>query len=113
MALIDLDHFKLYNDQNGHQAGDRLLKSVAAAWRDMLRAGDVLARYGGEEFAVALPGCSLEDGAALVARLREVIPGIRPARPVSPSGTARRTARRSSAGPTQRCTRRRPPAATA
>lgn len=74
VAIIDLDHFKLYNDQNGHQAGDRFLKSVAAAWRDILRAGDVLARYGGEEFAVALPGCSLDDGAALVARLREAIP---------------------------------------
>ena len=74
VALIDLDHFKLYNDEHGHQAGDRLLKSIAAAWRGILRAGDVLARYGGEEFAVALPGCSLEDAAALVARLRESIP---------------------------------------
>jgi diguanylate cyclase (GGDEF)-like protein len=74
VALIDLDHFKLYNDEYGHQAGDRLLKSVAASWREILRAGDVLARYGGEEFAVALPGCSLEDGAALVARLRTAIP---------------------------------------
>ena len=74
VALIDLDHFKHYNDEHGHQAGDRLLKSIAAAWREILRAGDVLARYGGEEFAVALPGCSLEDGAALVARLRTAIP---------------------------------------
>ncbi len=74
VALIDLDRFKRYNDEYGHQAGDRLLKSVAASWRDILRAGDVLARYGGEEFAVALPGCSLEDAAALVARLRAAIP---------------------------------------
>ncbi len=74
VAIIDLDLFKQYNDEHGHQAGDRLLKSVAASWRETLRAGDVLARYGGEEFAVALPGCNLDDGAALVARLREAIP---------------------------------------
>ncbi len=74
VALIDLDHFKRFNDEHGHQAGDRLLKSVAASWREILRAGDVLARYGGEEFAVALPGCSLEDGTSLVSRLREAIP---------------------------------------
>jgi diguanylate cyclase (GGDEF)-like protein len=74
VALVDLDHFKRYNDELGHQAGDRLLKSVAAVWRDILRAGDVLARYGGEEFALALPGCSLDDASALVTRLREAVP---------------------------------------
>ena len=56
--MLDIDHFKAFNDTRGHQNGDRLLKEAAAAWRDSLRAGDVLARYGGEEFAVLLPGLS-------------------------------------------------------
>ena len=55
VGVVDLDHFKEFNDRHGHQAGDRMLKSAAAAWRDALREGDTLARYGGEEFAVALP----------------------------------------------------------
>jgi diguanylate cyclase (GGDEF)-like protein len=57
VALLDVDHFKRFNDTNGHQAGDLLLKS-AAAWKAQLREGDVLARYGGEEFATLLVGCS-------------------------------------------------------
>ena len=64
IALIDLDRFKAYNDTHGHQAGDRLLKEAAAAWREQLRAGDLLARWGGEEFAVALPGATRRAGRA-------------------------------------------------
>jgi diguanylate cyclase (GGDEF)-like protein len=75
VAMLDLDHFKEYNDERGHQAGDRLLKEVAGAWTSELRATDVLARYGGEEFALALPGCSIEDAFAVVERLRAAIPG--------------------------------------
>jgi diguanylate cyclase (GGDEF)-like protein len=55
VALIDLDHFKRFNDRYGHQAGDRLLVGSAAAWRAHLREGDFIARYGGEEFGVILP----------------------------------------------------------
>jgi diguanylate cyclase (GGDEF)-like protein len=71
VALIDLDHFKEYNDRHGHLAGDSLLRRAAAAWRSAVRANDVLARYGGEEFAVLLAGC--EEGVALdiAERLRE------------------------------------------
>ena len=54
VAVLDLDHFKAYNDSFGHQAGDRLLKETAVAWRDQLRAEDVLARIGGEEFGLLL-----------------------------------------------------------
>jgi diguanylate cyclase (GGDEF)-like protein len=72
--MLDLDHFKRYNDQQGHQAGDRLLKRVAGAWTAELRATDILVRYGGEEFALALPGCSVEDAMATAERLRAVIP---------------------------------------
>ena len=74
VAMLDLDFFKNYNDDRGHQSGDRLLKQSASAWGNELRASDVLARYGGEEFAVALPGCSLTDAKAIVERLREAMP---------------------------------------
>ena len=66
IALLDLDHFKAYNDAHGHGAGDRLLRAAAAAWSSSLRDQDLLARYGGEEFVVALPACDLEDARAAV-----------------------------------------------
>jgi diguanylate cyclase (GGDEF)-like protein len=74
IAIIDLDHFKEFNDRNGHLAGDRMLKQISAAWAGELRASDFLARYGGEEFALALPGCSLDDATVLVERLRAATP---------------------------------------
>jgi diguanylate cyclase (GGDEF)-like protein len=73
--MLDLDFFKNYNDQRGHQAGDRLLKQSAAAWVSELRASDTLARYGGEEFSVALPGCTLVNAKDIVERLRAAMPG--------------------------------------
>src|SRR5258707_3229164 len=54
LLICDVDHFKLYNDAHGHQAGDECLKSVANAITQCYRAGDVVARYGGEEFAMVL-----------------------------------------------------------
>jgi diguanylate cyclase (GGDEF)-like protein len=75
VAMLDLDFFKNYNDQRGHQAGDRLLKQSASAWDRELRESDTLARYGGEEFSVALPGCRLENAKDIVERLRAVMPG--------------------------------------
>ena len=74
IALMDLDRFKSYNDANGHQAGDRLLKEASAAWREQLRAGDLLARWGGEEFAVALPGATAEQAVPVLERLRSATP---------------------------------------
>jgi len=74
VAMLDLDFFKNYNDQRGHQAGDRLLKQSAAAWVDELRASDTIARYGGEEFTVALPGCTLANAKTIVERLRAAMP---------------------------------------
>ena len=75
VAMLDLDFFKNYNDQGGHQAGDRLLKQSAAAWERELRESDTLARYGGEEFSVALRGCRLENAKDIVERLRAAMPG--------------------------------------
>ncbi len=74
VALVDLDHFKSFNDRNGHQAGDLLLKAAAASWRARSRESDTLARYGGEEFAVALPSCSAAEAEVVLERLRECTP---------------------------------------
>jgi diguanylate cyclase (GGDEF)-like protein len=74
IALLDLDHFKRFNDEYGHQAGDRLLKSATAAWSAQLRAVDQLARYGGEEFIALLPGATAELATGVLERLRAATP---------------------------------------
>jgi diguanylate cyclase (GGDEF)-like protein len=66
LLICDVDHFKLFNDSQGHQAGDECLKMVAKAINQCFRFGDLIARYGGEEFAVLLPQTGLA-GAVLVA----------------------------------------------
>jgi diguanylate cyclase (GGDEF)-like protein len=75
VGLLDLDHFKRFNDQHGHQAGDRQLRAVAAAWRDKLRDNDLLCRYGGEEFAILLPNKTLDEARKAIERLRRATPG--------------------------------------
>ncbi|MBO3736833.1 GGDEF domain-containing protein [Actinoplanes flavus] len=74
VALLDLDHFKRYNDTHGHPAGDALLHAAASAWQAALRPGDLLARYGGEEFGLVLDGLERDDAALLVEYLRQVTP---------------------------------------
>ena len=74
IAMIDVDRFKAYNDGNGHQAGDRLLKHAAGAWFSALRASDTLARFGGEEFVAVLPDCTLDDAFGVIDRMRGVTP---------------------------------------
>jgi diguanylate cyclase (GGDEF)-like protein len=74
VAVIDLDHFKRYNDTHGHQTGDELLREVASAWRAELRPTDLLARHGGEEFVLALPSCPPGQARVVVERLRAVTP---------------------------------------
>jgi diguanylate cyclase (GGDEF)-like protein len=74
VALLDLDHFKRFNDRYGHQAGDRLLTEAASAWRQQLRPGDLLARYGGEEFGVVLDDCGLAEAVDVLQRLRGCTP---------------------------------------
>jgi diguanylate cyclase (GGDEF)-like protein len=75
VALIDLDHFKAYNDTHGHQAGDLLLREAVALWTDLLEDDEMLARYGGEEFAVLLPGRSPVQARARIDVLRKATPG--------------------------------------
>ncbi len=74
LAMLDLDRFKAFNDEYGHQAGDQLLAASAAAWRPALRATDTIARYGGEEFALLLPHSDHEAALTVVERLLEVVP---------------------------------------
>jgi diguanylate cyclase (GGDEF)-like protein len=74
MALLDLDFFKQFNDQNGHPAGDSHLKEVAALWRARLRSADLIARYGGEEFALLLTATDAFQAQQVVETLRDCVP---------------------------------------
>src|SRR5207244_7386244 len=74
VAVLDVDHFKEYNDRHGHQGGDRFLKELTACWRARLRDSDVLARLGGDEFAVLLPNCERTVAAIIVERLCSDLP---------------------------------------
>ena len=70
MAMIDLDHFKLYNDEYGHVAGDTLLRSIAAVMVSNIRGQDMVARYGGEEFCLIMPDTDLVGAHHLLEILR-------------------------------------------
>jgi diguanylate cyclase (GGDEF)-like protein len=72
--MIDLDRFKLFNDNHGHPAGDRLLTAAGTAWQQRLRELDYLARYGGEEFLVLLPDIEEVRAGQVVDRLRDDTP---------------------------------------
>ncbi|MDQ6805177.1 MAG: sensor domain-containing diguanylate cyclase [Actinomycetota bacterium] len=74
VALLDLDHFKKYNDTHGHLAGDELLKMTCKAWRMALRGSDFIARYGGEEFAILLPECPPGNAQEAMGRLQGCLP---------------------------------------
>jgi diguanylate cyclase (GGDEF)-like protein len=73
VAMIDLDHFKLYNDTNGHLAGDLALKETAAAWTDLLDGNGYIARYGGEEFGLFIPDAAEGVANALIARVHQSV----------------------------------------
>ena len=74
VAMLDLDHFKAYNDTHGHQAGDLLLREAVAAWSDCLTGREMLARYGGEEFAVLLPGLTPTEATVRLQGLQSATP---------------------------------------
>ena len=71
LLMIDVDHFKHYNDRNGHPAGDEVLRQLARILAEGRRVNDLVARYGGEEFCIVLIGASKFTGAKLAERLRE------------------------------------------
>ncbi|MEA3307059.1 MAG: sensor domain-containing diguanylate cyclase, partial [Elusimicrobiota bacterium] len=70
LLMIDIDHFKKYNDTYGHQAGDSVLKTVSGILKENIREVDFAARYGGEEFAIILTGIGKADAASLAEHLR-------------------------------------------
>jgi diguanylate cyclase (GGDEF)-like protein len=70
LGMVDVDHFKLYNDHYGHVAGDHALVFVASVLVNESRAGDRVYRYGGEEFVVLLPGSNLDGAAMALERFR-------------------------------------------
>jgi diguanylate cyclase (GGDEF)-like protein len=74
VAILDIDHFKAFNDTYGHQAGDELLREAATAWSAALPPGAFLARYGGEEFAVLLPELGVFEAHAVITAMRSRTP---------------------------------------
>lgn len=70
LLMLDVDHFKRFNDNHGHQAGDDVLRAVATQMRDAVRSGTLVARYGGEEFAVIVPACELPRAHEIAERIR-------------------------------------------
>jgi diguanylate cyclase (GGDEF)-like protein len=72
VALIDLDHFKKINDTQGHGAGDKSLKKVAALLQSQVRKTDLVARYGGEEFCILFPSTSVAEAGAVMEKVREL-----------------------------------------
>jgi diguanylate cyclase (GGDEF)-like protein len=73
LLMIDLDNFKMVNDQFGHQNGDMILKSVGRLMKDRIRSSDILARYGGEEFAIILPKTGSLEGYNLAENIRNSV----------------------------------------
>ena len=66
--MADIDNFKMYNDQNGHETGNQALRAIADILKSSLRKVDVPARYGGEEFALILPSTSQRESVKTCAR---------------------------------------------
>lgn len=87
LLMLDIDHFKAFNDGLGHLAGDDALRQVASVLQESLqREGDVVCRYGGEEFAIILANTGLNGGQHVAARVHQLIASLAIAHPGSPLG---------------------------
>jgi diguanylate cyclase len=75
VLLIDIDHFKQFNDTHGHQIGDDVLRLMARTLKETVKGRDVAARYGGEEFAVLLPDTDLDRARLVAENIRAAIAG--------------------------------------
>lgn len=73
LLMLDVDHFKQFNDEHGHQAGDGALLDIASTLRSVTRSADLCARYGGEEFAVILPATPIEGAIQMAERIRAAV----------------------------------------
>lgn len=87
LLFADVDFFKLFNDQHGHQLGDECLRAVASViGKNALRPTDLAARYGGEEFAIIMPDTDMEGARSVAERLREAVVNLRMAHGASGAG---------------------------
>jgi diguanylate cyclase len=73
LMLVDVDHFKLLNDEHGHAGGDAILHELAQVLLGNVRSDDLVARYGGEEFGIILPGTTLNEACPVAERIRFAI----------------------------------------
>lgn len=73
LLMIDIDHFKTFNDDHGHMTGDFVLREIASILKSSCRKNDLVARYGGEEFAIILPGVNPHEAAKMAERIRSVV----------------------------------------
>jgi diguanylate cyclase (GGDEF)-like protein len=87
LLMVDVDHFKRFNDTLGHPAGDAMLREVAEALRGSVRVTDLCARYGGEEFAVLMPETSLEAADVVAERVRAAVERVGAPREARPAVT--------------------------
>jgi diguanylate cyclase len=73
LLMMDIDHFKSFNDKFGHLTGDQVLRLVAMAVQQCVKGGDIAARYGGEEFIVALPNTDLQSAVMVAEQIRQAV----------------------------------------
>ncbi len=73
LLMIDIDHFKQYNDRYGHLEGDKILRQMGALFNKNTRTTDTVARYGGEEFAIILPGLKKEEARIIAEKLQHIV----------------------------------------
>jgi diguanylate cyclase (GGDEF)-like protein len=86
LLLLDIDHFKLFNDRYGHLVGDDCLRAVAAAVSGAVRASDSVARYGGEEIAVILPSTLIAGAVEVAEKVRSAVEALRLCHEGNPEG---------------------------
>ena len=77
VLMLDIDHFKTFNDSQGHDAGDRVLQHVSKVLETTSRSGDVVCRYGGEEFVVVMPDATIEVASSRAEQIRQSVEASR------------------------------------